>query len=76
VQSKLMDVANAPGQEVSDVCEALRLVREGTEINYQGASGTVEFNEQGDVVGAYDVWTINDSGELEVVSVINVGAEE
>ncbi|MGG6293315.1 ABC transporter substrate-binding protein [Leptolyngbya sp. AN02str] len=73
MQSKLMEVSNAPGQEVSDVCEALRLVREGTDINYQGASGTVEFNEQGDVVGAYDVWTITDEGELELTSVINVG---
>jgi branched-chain amino acid transport system substrate-binding protein/neutral amino acid transport system substrate-binding protein len=44
MQSKLSEVANAPGQEVSYVCEALELVRAGTDINYQGASGTVEFN--------------------------------
>ncbi len=73
MQSKLNEVANAPGQEISDVCEALELVRAGTDINYQGASGTVEFNAEGDVVGAYDVWTITDDGSLDIQTVINVG---
>lgn len=66
-------VANAPGEEVSDVCEALSLVRQSEEINYQGASGNVDFNEQGDVVGAYDVWTIDDEGNLVIENTIEVG---
>lgn len=73
IKDQIQEVANPPGQEVSDVCEALELVRQGQDINYQGASGTVDFNEQGDVVGAYDVWTISEDGALEVQSVINVG---
>ncbi|GAB4228705.1 MAG: ABC transporter substrate-binding protein [Elainellaceae cyanobacterium] len=73
LKDQIREVANAPGQEVTDVCEALALVREGEDVNYQGASGNVDFNEQGDVVGAYDVWTINDEGELEVQDTIEVG---
>jgi ABC-type branched-subunit amino acid transport system substrate-binding protein len=72
VKGKISEVANAPGEKVSDVCKALELVRQGKDIDYQGTSGTVDFNPQGDVVGIYDVWTIADDGKLQVKSQINV----
>ncbi|MBW4488292.1 MAG: ABC transporter substrate-binding protein [Trichocoleus desertorum ATA4-8-CV12] len=64
IQSKLRDVANAPGTEISDVCEGLKLLRAGQDINYQGASGNVDIDENGDVVGSYDVWSVKDDGTL------------
>ncbi|MDM9385210.1 ABC transporter substrate-binding protein [Chlorogloeopsis sp. ULAP01] len=67
IASKLRDVANAPGVEVSDVCEGLKLLREGKDINYQGASGNVDIDENGDVVGVYDVWTIGDDGKIKTI---------
>ncbi|MBL1173882.1 ABC transporter substrate-binding protein [Pantanalinema sp. GBBB05] len=67
IKSKLRDVANAPGVEVSDVCEALKLVKEGKDINYQGASGNVDIDENGDVVGVYDVWRVEEDGKLKTV---------
>lgn len=73
IKSKIRDVANAPGQEVTDVCQALALVREGKDINYQGASGTVELDAQGDVTGSYDIWTIEKNGKLAVKDTISVG---
>lgn len=75
LKDQIREVANAPGEEVTDVCQALALVREGRDINYQGASGNVDFNDQGDVVGAYDIWMINDNGQLEVQETIEVGGE-
>ncbi|MBI4782584.1 MAG: ABC transporter substrate-binding protein [Oscillatoriophycideae cyanobacterium NC_groundwater_1537_Pr4_S-0.65um_50_18] len=73
VKDKIGEVANAPGEAVSDVCKALELVRQGQDIDYQGASGMIDFNAQGDVVGVYDVWTIADDGKLQVTSKIDVG---
>ncbi len=73
IKNKIRDVANAPGEEVTDVCKALALVRDGQEINYQGASGTLDLDAQGDVVGSYDVWTVSDKGTVEVKSTISVG---
>jgi ABC-type branched-subunit amino acid transport system substrate-binding protein len=73
IKEKISEVANSPGQEVTDVCEALSLVREGQDINYQGASSSIDFDEQGDVVGVYDVWTINDDGKLAVQSTVEGG---
>ncbi len=67
IAAQLRAVANPPGEEVSDVCQALALVREGKEVNYQGASGNVDLDEFGDVKGSYDVWTFTDAGKIEVV---------
>ena len=52
IKNNYRDVANSPGTEVSDPCEAMELVRNGEEINYQGASGDIEFDEFGDTVGS------------------------
>lgn len=67
IQSKLREVANAPGKDVSDVCQGLELLKKGEDINYQGASGNVDIDANGDVVGVYDVWTVKDDGKLAVV---------
>jgi neutral amino acid transport system substrate-binding protein len=67
IKSKLKDVANAPGEEVSDVCAALKLVKEGKDINYQGASGSVDIDANGDVIGSYDIWTIKDDGAISTI---------
>lgn len=71
IKSKIRDVANAPGTEVTDVCEALKLVKAGTEINYQGASGNVDLDEFGDVKGSYDVWTVDSTGKIKVIDKVS-----
>jgi neutral amino acid transport system substrate-binding protein len=67
IKSKIREVSGGPGTEVSDACEAIALVRKGEDINYQGASGNVDIDENGDVIGSYDVWTVNDDGTLKVI---------
>jgi neutral amino acid transport system substrate-binding protein len=49
----------------------MELLRQGEEINYQGASGNVDIDEYGDVVGSYDVWTVKEDGSLEVIDKVN-----
>lgn len=71
IRSKFRDVANPPGEEVDDVCTALALLREGKEINYQGASGNVDIDANGDVVGVYDVWQVMNDGKLKVIGQVS-----
>ena len=71
IKSKILDIANAPGTEVSDACEAIALVRQGEEINFQGASGNVDIDENGDVVGSYDVWQVGEDGSLSVIDKVD-----
>lgn len=75
IKSKILEVANAPGTEVTDPCQAMDLVRKGEDINYQGASGNVDIDANGDVVGSYDVWKVNDDGSLEVIDKVNPAGE-
>ncbi|MEH2212778.1 ABC transporter substrate-binding protein [Nostoc sp.] len=67
IASKIREVADGPGTEVSDVCEGLKLLKDGKKINYQGASGNVDVDANGDVVGVYDVWTVGDDGTIKVI---------
>lgn len=76
IASKLREVANAPGKEVTDVCEGLKLLQQGEDINYQGASGNVDVDENGDVVGSYDVWTVKEDGSLAVIDKVSPVTEE
>jgi neutral amino acid transport system substrate-binding protein len=70
IKSKIREVAGGPGTDVSDACQAIEMVRKGEDINYQGASGNVDIDENGDVIGNYDVWTVKDDGSLAVVDKI------
>ena len=76
IKGKLAEVANAPGEEVTDACKAMELVSQGTDINYQGASGNVDIDENGDVVGSYDVWQVAEDGALSIIdNVTPIGVE-
>ncbi len=48
---QIIAVGNGPGREVDDVVEALKLVRAGTAINFQGAGSTCDFTPNGDQLG-------------------------
>ncbi|MEM8827870.1 MAG: ABC transporter substrate-binding protein [Cyanobacteria bacterium P01_G01_bin.19] len=71
IKSEILNVANAPGTEVTDPCQALELIRNGEDINFQGASGNVDIDENGDVVGSYDVWQVGEDGTLTVIDKVD-----
>ena len=69
IQSKLMDVANAPGETImpGDLKNALTILANGGQVNYEGATG-VEFNSLGEVLGSYkELELIN--GKYETINV-------
>jgi branched-chain amino acid transport system substrate-binding protein/neutral amino acid transport system substrate-binding protein len=65
IRDSLREVTRPPGKKVTDIGEALRIIREGLwDINYQGASGDLRFDENGDVMGKYCEWSIADNGSI------------
>lgn len=75
IQAKLRDVANSPGEEVTygEFARALELIAQGKAINYQGVSGPIQWDENGDVTsGAIDIWAVKDC-RVRTVYVIPVG---
>jgi branched-chain amino acid transport system substrate-binding protein/neutral amino acid transport system substrate-binding protein len=70
IKDHIRRVTDPVGEKVSNVCDALTLVRQGKKINYEGAGSNVEFDPQGDVTGSYDIWTIQPNGDIKVTGVI------
>ncbi len=70
IRDAIREVSNAPGEEIlpGDFAKAKELIAEGTDINYQGAAGEHEFDENGDISGSFEHWVIRD-GELVTVEV-------
>lgn len=75
IKAAIPQVANPPGTAVSDVCQALTLIRAGTKVNYQGASGNTDFNQWGDVIGTYEVWEIGRDGKLSAIGTMYVDGQ-
>ena len=60
VSAALREVANAPGETIlpGEWKKAVDLIKAGTDINYQGASGEIEFDKVGDVAGAIEYFAV------------------
>ena len=60
LRDRLRKVANPPGETVgagpTELKKAFQLVDEKKKINYEGASGSCDFDENGDVVTPIEVW--------------------
>ena len=48
---QIIAVGNGPGEAVEDIVDALKLVRAGKNVNFQGAGSTCDFTPNGDQLG-------------------------
>ena len=71
IKNNIREVAGGEGEVVTDPCKAMELLRNGEKINYQGASGNIDIDENGDVVGVYDVWQVKSDGKLEIIDKVS-----
>ncbi len=71
IRDALREVANEPGEIVGpgEFARAKELIAAGTDINYEGAAGSHEFDENGDVGGTYEHWVVT-GGTLETVEIL------
>ena len=65
IGAALREVANAPGEVIrpGEWAKAKELIAAGKDINYEGASGPVDFDDKGDVAGFYSVNRVGDDGK-------------
>ena len=69
IQSKIMDVANAPGEKIlpGELAKALEILKAGGQVDYEGASN-VTLTEVGEAAGSYKELVVKD-GKFETVKV-------
>ena len=68
LNAALREVTSEGGEVIlpGEWAKAKELIAAGTKINYEGASGAIEFDDKGDVPGSYDEVTI-ENGAIVVV---------
>ncbi len=71
MRDRLVGVAGPDGETViagaDGIARALGLVRDGVEVNYEGAGSSVDWNGDGDVVrGWVGIWEYRDGGIVEL----------
>jgi ABC-type branched-subunit amino acid transport system substrate-binding protein len=70
IEAVLRTVANPPGDVYNwmDYRGAVKALHAGTKINYEGVSGPVDFDANGDVIAPYDIWRIQNGVQTIIVS--------
>ncbi|MEC9469956.1 MAG: ABC transporter substrate-binding protein [Pseudomonadota bacterium] len=68
IAEALKEVAMAPGEKVGpgEWAKAIALIKEGKDIDYDGASGSAEFDENGDVGGYIGKFVVDGDGYKQV----------
>ena len=77
IRDEIRNVANPDGEVVGpeDLPEAIEMVENGEEINYQGASSSVDFDDNGDMIAvAYEIFQFLDGG-IETLDTLDFEAE-
>ena len=74
----LRPIANPPGEQVTagdpeQIKKALQLLKDGQDIDYVGAGGSVDFDDHGDVKTPYAIWKFTADG-TETIQI--VGADD
>ena len=71
IRDALHEVSKAPGETIlpGDFAKARELIAAGEDVDYEGAAGSQDFDDAGDVPGTYSHWAIEDGGivELELI---------
>ncbi len=70
VSAKMKYVANPPGTVVTDYATGYKDLKAGTKINYEGASGPMDFNDHNNVYGGFDAVQSDASGNIHVLTTV------
>jgi ABC-type branched-subunit amino acid transport system substrate-binding protein len=62
IRDNLREVSNPPGERIfaGEFSKAFENLKDGGEINYEGASGSVDIDQNGDVKPPFEIWKIEE----------------
>lgn len=72
VRANIRDIAGPPGEKIdtSELERGFELIRQGKDIDYVGAAGQMDYDENGDVVTPFGVLQVKD-GEWKQVKIVD-----
>ncbi|OJU06961.1 MAG: hypothetical protein BGN83_21430 [Rhizobium sp. 63-7] len=69
IRDNLVNVSGPEGEKVFSYADGVRELKAGKDIDYEGASGPIDFNEYGNVVSRYSEVTPRNGEWVNVSSV-------
>lgn len=75
IRDQLRPVTDSGGEVINaaNLAEGVELALDGEEIEYQGVSGSIEFDENGDVLeGAFEYFEFTEDGTIETIEILTV----
>lgn len=55
IADSVPEIANPPGETVRNYQEGAQPLEDGEDINYQGLSGPIDFDENGNVLASFEI---------------------
>lgn len=71
VGEEVNSVSGPPGQVCTTFEECADLLAEGEDINYEGATNTLDFNEEHNIIAPYGIFEITADGSVEEIGTIS-----
>lgn len=74
LRDRLRSVANPPGEKVvggtqDAITRAVSLIKDGRDVDYSGAAGAVDFDDNGDVKTPIAIWRYTEGGGVETTQI-------
>ncbi len=79
---RLRPIGNPPGEQIiggsqEEITRALQLIKDGQDIDYVGAGGSVDFDDNGDVKTPVAIWKYTETGDetIQIVPADQIASE-
>jgi branched-chain amino acid transport system substrate-binding protein len=73
IRDNLISVSGPPGVKVTflQLAKAIKLIRAGKEVDYEGAFSPVDFDKNGDIGSAvFEIWKYSSAGKIDTLSTV------
>jgi ABC-type branched-subunit amino acid transport system substrate-binding protein len=73
IKANLIAVSGPPGVKVTylQLAKAIKLIRAGKEVDYEGAFSPVDFDKNGDIGSAvYEIWKYSAPGKIDTLKTV------
>ena len=69
IKDSIRKISQGPGAKVDNAVDGLKLLSQGKEINYEGASGPCDFTETGDIIDTKFRYEQAEKGKLKLLRI-------
>ena len=70
IRNAVRTISQGGGVKVASALEGMKLLQDGRDVNYEGASGPCDFDEKGDILDCRFRYSLAKGGKLELLKIV------